>query len=84
MVPFEFFCGVIILKRFLFSTFLPQDRVTEFARMSPQQLLRETQRAAGDENLINWHDTLIKAGKESKTLQLVCRLVFFCNPLTVA
>lgn len=32
--------------------------------MSPQQLLRETQRAAGDPRLTNWHDTLIAAGKE--------------------
>ena len=52
-----------------FSTFLPQDRVSEFARMSPQQLLRETQLAAGDENLKNWHDTLISAGGELRTLQ---------------
>lgn len=36
--------------------------------MSPQQLLRETQRAAGDENLTNWHDTLISAGKELKQM----------------
>jgi hypothetical protein len=36
--------------------------------MSPQQLLRETQRAAGDENLTTWHDTLISAGKELKTM----------------
>ncbi|KAI0071832.1 P-loop containing nucleoside triphosphate hydrolase protein [Panus rudis PR-1116 ss-1] len=50
-------------------SFLPQDRVAEFARMSPQQLLRETQRAAGDENLTAWHDTLIAAGRELKTLQ---------------
>jgi hypothetical protein len=56
---------------FLCSSFLPQDRVSEFAAMSPQQLLRETQRAAGDENLTNWHDTLISAGQELKTLQLV-------------
>ncbi|KAL7282760.1 hypothetical protein ACG7TL_004235 [Trametes sanguinea] len=50
-------------------TFLPQDRVAEFARMTPQQLLRETQRAAGNENLTSWHDTLISAGKELKQVQ---------------
>ncbi|RPD67470.1 P-loop containing nucleoside triphosphate hydrolase protein [Lentinus tigrinus ALCF2SS1-7] len=49
--------------------FLPQDRVAEFARMSPQQLLRETQRAAGNENLTSWHDTLISSGKELRTIQ---------------
>ena len=36
--------------------------------MSPQQLLRETQRAAGDTRLTNWHDTLISAGKEMAQL----------------
>ncbi|CDO77206.1 hypothetical protein BN946_scf184747.g19 [Trametes cinnabarina] len=50
-------------------TFLPQDRVAEFARMSPQELLRETQRAAGNENLTSWHDTLISAGQELKQVQ---------------
>ncbi|KAI0329648.1 P-loop containing nucleoside triphosphate hydrolase protein [Cubamyces sp. BRFM 1775] len=50
-------------------TFLPQDRVAEFARMTPQQLLRETQRAAGNENLTSWHDTLISAGKELRQVQ---------------
>ncbi|KZT70296.1 P-loop containing nucleoside triphosphate hydrolase protein [Daedalea quercina L-15889] len=49
-------------------TFLPQDKVSEFAHMSPQQLLRETQRAAGDANLTAWHDTLISAGKDLKGL----------------
>ena len=36
--------------------------------MSPQQLLRETQRAAGDPRLTNWHDTLISTGKEMAPL----------------
>ncbi|TFK46958.1 P-loop containing nucleoside triphosphate hydrolase protein [Heliocybe sulcata] len=50
-------------------SFLPQDKVAEFARMSPQELLRETERAAGDENLTSWHDTLISAGKEAAQLR---------------
>ncbi|KAH7926802.1 P-loop containing nucleoside triphosphate hydrolase protein [Leucogyrophana mollusca] len=50
-------------------SFLPQDKVSEFAQMTPQQLLRETQRAAGDTNLTSWHDTLISSGKELKKLQ---------------
>ena len=57
------------------SSFLPQDKVTEFAAMSPQQLLRETQRAAGHEQLTNWHDTLIAEGKNLKTVQEV---IFHC------
>ena len=39
--------------------------------MSPQQLLRETQRAAGNANLTAWHDTLAEAGKEFKTMKEV-------------
>ncbi|KZT06482.1 P-loop containing nucleoside triphosphate hydrolase protein [Laetiporus sulphureus 93-53] len=50
-------------------TFLPQDKVSEFAQMTPQQLLRETQRAAGNANLTAWHDTLIGSGKELKSIQ---------------
>lgn len=43
--------------------------MSEFAQMSSQQLLKETQRAAGDENLSTWHRTLIESGKELKTIQ---------------
>ena len=53
------------------STFLPQDRVAEFARMTPQTLLKETQRAAGNENLTTWHDALIESGQELKGLEVV-------------
>ncbi|KAJ7692435.1 P-loop containing nucleoside triphosphate hydrolase protein [Mycena rosella] len=49
-------------------SFLPQDKVSEFAAMTPVALLRETQRAAGDERLTQWHDTLIDAGHNLKTL----------------
>ncbi|KAI0340832.1 P-loop containing nucleoside triphosphate hydrolase protein [Trametopsis cervina] len=50
-------------------SFLPQDKVAEFAGMTRPQLLRETQRAAGNANLTNWHDTLIESGKELKVMQ---------------
>mgnify|MGYP001613632017 FL=1 len=33
------------------STFLPQDRVASFAKLSPAELLEETQKAAGDQRL---------------------------------
>ncbi|KAF5364198.1 hypothetical protein D9756_000106 [Leucocoprinus leucothites] len=49
-------------------TFLPQDKVSSFAAMSPQELLRETQRAAGDDRLTSWHEDLIKFGKELREL----------------
>ncbi|KAJ7812952.1 hypothetical protein B0H13DRAFT_2143472 [Mycena leptocephala] len=45
-------------------SFLPQDKVSSFAAMSPVELLRETENAAGDERLKVWHATLIEAGAE--------------------
>ncbi|KAF5338055.1 hypothetical protein D9758_014238 [Tetrapyrgos nigripes] len=50
-------------------SFLPQDKVSEFAAMSPQQLLRETQRAAGDKNLTQWHDTLITMKERNEAIE---------------
>ncbi|KAJ6469210.1 hypothetical protein C8R47DRAFT_1024336 [Mycena vitilis] len=47
-------------------SFLPQDKVSAFAAMSPVELLRETENAAGDERLKMWHETLIEAGAELK------------------
>ncbi|KAL0581479.1 Structural maintenance of chromosomes protein 5 [Marasmius crinis-equi] len=49
-------------------TFLPQDKVSSFAMMSPMQLLKETQKAAGNPSLTTWHETLIRAGKEHRTM----------------
>ena len=92
---------VFIVDRFaviytsFISSFLPQDKVAEFARMSPQQLLRETQRAAGNANLTSWHDTLIDAGNEyksakevsnihmvSRALSLSFSIAYGCRPVT--
>ena len=39
--------------------------------MTLQALLRETERAAGDDRLTSWHDALINAGKERKELSEV-------------
>ncbi|KAF8759967.1 P-loop containing nucleoside triphosphate hydrolase protein [Rhizoctonia solani] len=50
----------------LCSAFLPQDKVSEFANMTPLKILQETQRAAGDPNLTQWHETLIENSKELK------------------
>jgi len=61
----------VFIDRSFLSSFLPQDRVSEFAAMTPQDLLKETQRAAGDENLTKWHSTLISAGKEQRDIQQV-------------
>jgi len=54
------------------SSFLPQDRVNEFARLKPDELLRETQRVAGHPKLNEWHDLLKQLSAELKTLNGVC------------
>lgn len=47
-------------------TFLPQDRVSAFSQMPPNELLKETQRAAGDPRLIEWQNWLINGHKQQK------------------
>lgn len=49
--------------------FLPQDRVSEFAALSPIQLLHETQRAAAPPEMIAWHEKLKDNRKEQKVLE---------------
>lgn len=51
--------------------FLPQDRVCEFAKLTPIQLLEETEKAVGDPNLPIQHRQLIDRSKELKILQVV-------------
>ncbi|CAG8769760.1 27221_t:CDS:10, partial [Dentiscutata erythropus] len=48
--------------------FLPQDKVCEFAQMTPPELLVQTQKAVGEKELIEWHDTLVQLREEEKTL----------------
>ena len=50
------------------SSFLPQDRVNEFAKLKPDELLRETQRVAGHRMLNEWHDLLKNMSAELKNL----------------
>lgn len=50
--------------------FLPQDRVAEFAALTPIELLRSTQRAAAGPEMIEWHDALMKLRAEQKTLEI--------------
>ncbi|GAA5924107.1 DNA repair ATPase SMC5 [Sporobolomyces koalae] len=51
-------------------TFLPQDRVAQFAMMGPVDLLRETEKAAGHVNLSAWHQILIDEWKAQKEKQI--------------
>lgn len=48
--------------------FLPQERVAEFAGLSPEKLLLETERTLGDGSLLQMHEDLIKKDNESHDL----------------
>jgi len=49
--------------------FLPQDKVVEFAAMTPIQLLRETQRAVASQELIDMHEELKDLRRKQKDAQ---------------
>ena len=49
--------------------FLPQDRVADFAAMTPQRLLQDTEHAAGHAQLSDWHMQLIECGRQKSELQ---------------
>ncbi|KAF9596901.1 hypothetical protein IFM89_013949 [Coptis chinensis] len=64
-----------IIKRFNIQVnnltqFLPQDRVCEFAKLTPVQLLEETEKAVGDPELPVRHRALIEKSRELKRLEL--------------
>ncbi|KAJ5305792.1 hypothetical protein PENANT_c015G10997 [Penicillium antarcticum] len=50
--------------------FLPQDKVAEFAALSPVDLLRSTQRAAAGPEMIEWHDALKTLRGQQKKLEI--------------
>ena len=49
--------------------FLPQDKVSEFAALTPVELLHSTQRAAAGPEMLEWHENLKALGSEQKKLQ---------------
>ncbi|XP_031113610.1 structural maintenance of chromosomes protein 5 [Ipomoea triloba] len=51
------------------TQFLPQDRVCEFAKLTPVQLLEETEKAVGDPRLPVMHSSLITKSEELKRLE---------------
>ncbi|KAG8391192.1 hypothetical protein BUALT_Bualt01G0162100 [Buddleja alternifolia] len=51
------------------TQFLPQDRVCEFAKLTPVQLLEETEKAVGDPRLPIQHRTLIMKSQELKKFE---------------
>ncbi|KAJ5249152.1 hypothetical protein N7468_000603 [Penicillium chermesinum] len=50
--------------------FLPQDKVAEFAALTPEQLLYSTERAAGGKRMIDWHDALNKLREEQRKIEI--------------
>lgn len=55
------------------TQFLPQDRVCEFAKLSPTQLLEETEKAVGDPELSARHHSLIQKSRQLKKLELAIK-----------
>ncbi|ONI20553.1 hypothetical protein PRUPE_2G022000 [Prunus persica] len=51
------------------TQFLPQDRVSEFAKLTPVQLLEETEKAVGDPQLPIQHRALIEQSKKWKRIE---------------
>nr|CAG8492269.1 10947_t:CDS:10 [Entrophospora candida] len=48
--------------------FLPQDKVSEFAHMKPPELLVQTQKAVGEKELLECHESLIKLREKQKKI----------------
>ncbi|KAG5520093.1 hypothetical protein PMAC_001169 [Pneumocystis sp. 'macacae'] len=46
--------------------FLPQDKVSEFAQLTPEKLLKETERAVGDSEMLFQHNKLIELEASQK------------------
>jgi chromosome segregation ATPase len=51
------------------TQFLPQDRVCEFAKLTPVQLLEETEKAVGDPQLPVHHRALVEKSRDLKQLE---------------
>ncbi|KAJ4829096.1 Structural maintenance of chromosomes protein 5 [Turnera subulata] len=52
------------------TQFLPQDRVCEFAKLTPVQLLEETEKAVGDPQLPIHHRALVEKSHELRTIEV--------------
>ena len=49
--------------------FLPQDKVVEFAAMTPVELLRSTQRAVASQEMLDWHELLKDLRSKQRDVQ---------------
>ena len=61
-------------QRFFCLQFLPQDKVVEFAKLKPKELLEETEKAVGDSTLYQKHMDLIEKRNSLKTFEMVRHL----------
>lgn len=52
------------------TQFLPQERVSQFAKLNRKELLRETERAVGDPSIPQQHDALIEKTATTQSLKL--------------
>ena len=52
--------------------FLPQDKVVDFAAMTPIELLRSTQRAVASQEMIDMHEQLKDLRRKQKDVQATC------------
>ncbi|KAH9312049.1 hypothetical protein KI387_027084, partial [Taxus chinensis] len=55
------------------TQFLPQDRVCEFAKLNPVQLLEETEKAVGDQELSGQHRALTEKSWSLKRLEITVK-----------
>ncbi|KAK4253755.1 hypothetical protein QN277_010391 [Acacia crassicarpa] len=55
------------------TQFLPQDRVCEFAKLTPVQLLEETEKATGDPQLPILHRALVDKSRALKQIELTVK-----------
>jgi hypothetical protein len=63
---------VIEIRLYVFFVqFLPQDKVVEFAKLKPVDLLLETEKAVGDLSLHGKHEMLILQRNELQRLEQV-------------
>ena len=66
--------ALLLMQCLAVVQFLPQDKVVEFARLSPVELLRETQKAIGDSRLADLHKQLIQENVKCNVSTRVSKL----------
>jgi len=66
------FCRSLSIQIDNLCQFLPQDKVVEFAAMTPVELLRSTQRAVASQEMIDTHEQLKEYRRKQKDVQASC------------